>query len=304
MLGMEGAWARATSLSRFPRSLFHQTQNKMLGVNYESSDEEEVLPAVAVKVSLAHLPSRTSIATNIELAHVPVAAPASQPAPQKVTSSPSAPVNGPAQGPTVSPPPADNEAPEEVPPGSPYTSNRATIQNLTLPTVPNFDIPASPPGSPPQQATKKFAQFLELKKKGQHFNQRLEGSSVLRDPSHSQRLMDFAGITEEEQYASTLPEGLAVPVVFPQWAYAEELKASQKRIFKAKEQEKSRTPREAIDFVSASKSGTVSGTSTPCGKASTSQGASKRKELEHRSREASPSRSGRSNALKSPKRRR
>lgn len=267
----------------------------MLGVNYESSDEEEVLPATTAKVSLPHVRARTPIATNIELADLPVAAaPAPEvvdkPAPRKDTPPPTAPVSGPAQGPTVSPPPPDNDVDDVVPPGSPYTSSRAIIQNLTLPTVPNFAIPPSPPGSPPQRATKKFAQFLELKNKGQHFNQRLESSSVLRDPGHLQKLMEFAGISEEDQYASTLSEGLAVPAVFPPWAYVEELRASQKKILKAREHEKSRTPREAIDFVSATRSGTASRTSTPSGKTSTSQASGKRKELEHRSREVSPKR--------------
>lgn len=252
----------------------------MLGVNYESSDEEDDLPATAAKVSLEYAPQRTLMATNIELASVPVAAPAPEalprPAPQKAFPSPPAPVNGPAQGPTVSQPPSENESANALPPGSPYTANRAIIQNLTLPTVPNFDIPPSPPGSPPQRATKKFAQFLELKKKGQHFNQRLESSTVLRDPGHSQKLMDFAGISEGDQYASTLPEHLAVPTVFPPWAYVEELRASQKKILKAKEQKQSGAPRE---FVPA-----ASRTSTP------SEKTGKRKELEHRSREVSPKR--------------
>jgi hypothetical protein len=98
--------------------------------------------------------------------------------------------------------------------------------------------------------------------------------------------MDFAGISEEEQYASTLPESLSVPTVFPPWAYVEELRASQKRILKAKEQEKSGAPRE---FVPA-RSATTSRTSTPSGKVFGSQGAGKRKDLEHRSREGSPKR--------------
>jgi hypothetical protein len=89
--------------------------------------------------------------------------------------------------------------------------------------------------------------------------------------------MDFAGISEEEQYASTLPEHLAVPTTFAPWAYAEELRASQKKLLKAKEQERSNAPRE---FVPATKSSTTSRTSTP----------GKRKELEHRGRDASPKR--------------
>lgn len=250
----------------------------MLGVNYESSDEEAELPATTAKVGLAYALKRTSIATDIELANDPAVTTAPealpQPAPQKAAPPPPATINGPAQGPAVALPSPENDAADDLPPGSPYTSSRAIIQNLTLPTVPNFDIPPSPPGSPPQRATEKFAQFLELKKKGQHFNQRLESSTVLRDPGHSQKLMDFAGISEEEQHASTLPEHLAVPVVFPPWAYVEELRASQKRILKAKEQDKSRTPRSAIDFVPESPSVT----------------AGKRKGLEHRSREVSPKR--------------
>lgn len=275
-------------LYMIPAAALSPQTHAMLGVNYESSDEEEALPATTAKVSLEYALRRTPIATNIELANVPVAAAAPealpQPAPQKAAPPPPTPVSGPAQGPTVLPPPPENDAADDLPPGSPYTSSRAVIQNLTLPTVPNFDIPPSPPGSPPQRATKKFAQFLELKKKGQHFNQRLESSSVLRDPGHSQKLMDFAGISEEEQYASTLSEDLAVPAVFPPWAYVEGLRASQKRILKSKEQEKSRTPRNVIDFVSATKSGAASRTSTP------SEPTGKRKELEHRSREVSPKR--------------
>ena len=116
------------------------------------------------------------------------------------------------------------------------------------------------------RATNKFAQFLELKQKGQHFNQRLESSTVLRDPGHLQKLMDFAGITEEEQYASALPEGLAVPTTFPEWAYVEALRESQKGITKSREEERSKKPREAIEFVPGTGAGTTSRTDTPSGK--------------------------------------
>ncbi len=292
---MLGIVAGARANRRVPAATLSLQTDAMLGVNYESSDDEEVLPATAAKVSFSHIVVRTPMATNIELANVPVAAaplPEALPRPalQKATVPLSAPISGPAKGPTASPPPPETDVDDTVPPGSPYTSSRAMIQNLTLPTVPNFAIPPSPPGSPPQRATKKFSQFLELKKKGQHFNQRLESSSVLHDPGHSQKLMDFAGISQEDQYASSLPVGLAVPTVFPPWAYMEELRASQKKIFKTKEQEKARTPREAIDFVSATRSSTTSRTSTPFGKSSTLHSVGKRKELEHRSREVSPKR--------------
>jgi hypothetical protein len=208
------------------------------------------------------------------------------------------PVSGPSQGPAVSPPPQEDSTANDAPPGSPYTASRAIAQNLTLPTVPNFDIPPSPPGSPPPRATQKFAQFLRLKSKGQHFNQRLEGSSVLRDPGHLPRLLEFAGVSEEDQYASALSEAVAHPAAFPEWAYAEELKASQRTIFKAREQQKSKVPRDAVDFVSATKPVTASAAGTP------SYMSEKRKELEHRSRDSSQSRSRPRSRSKSPKRRR
>lgn len=240
---------------------------------------------------------------------MPTLAPLSDPQPlEQPVIAPEA-LNGPSQGPHVSPPPAVEGSEQDAPPGSPYTSNRAIIQNLTLPTVPNFDIPPSPPGSPPQKATKKFTQFLDLKKKGQHFNQRLETSSVLRDPGHLRRLYDFAGINEEDQYASTLSPDVAIPTVFPPSAYADELRLSQKRILKDREQQKSRGARETIDFV---KSGASSAAGTPSSTGPRSsaaervmagvdkerpQNTQKRKDLEHRSRDSSESRS-------SPKKRR
>jgi hypothetical protein len=222
----------------------------------------------------------------------------------------SGPISGPSLGPTVSPPPAGETSLDDAVPRSPYASNRALVQNLTLPMVPNFEIPPSPPGSPPQKATKKFAQFLELKKKGQHFNQRLEGSSVLRDPGHLRRLLDFAGISECEQYASSLSEDVAVPIVFPPWAYTEELRASQKRILKSREVEKSKLPQKSIDFVTATTSGTTSSTGAALGveprqtARAPSQIAGKRKELEHRGREDSKSRGRWKSRSRSPKRER
>ncbi|KAH8731337.1 HCNGP-like protein-domain-containing protein [Phaeosphaeriaceae sp. PMI808] len=212
----------------------------MLGVNYESSDEEETV-----------VPNKADTNTLTKVAPTPELP--SRPALSEQSKNVADPISGPSQGPMVPSSPSDHNSIDGVPPGSPYTSNRTIIQNLTLPTVPNFDIPPSPPGSPPREATRKFAQFLELKNKGQHFNQRLEGSSVLRDPGHLRRLLDFAAIGDEEQYASTLSENVAVPVTFSEWAYADQLRVSQKQILKAKDYEKSKTPRGAIDFVSGDK---------------------------------------------------
>ncbi|KAL1304942.1 hypothetical protein AAFC00_003853 [Neodothiora populina] len=176
---------------------------------------------------------------------------------------PAAPTVGPALGPAAGPAAMPEHLPDDMtdlaedddedaqPPTSPYTTNRLLLRNLTMPPVPNFDIPPSPPGTPPAATTAKFTRFLELKKKGVHFNQRLHQSAALRNPGLLAKLMDFAGISERDQYASALPEALAVPAEFPEWAYADELVKEHERIARRKEEEISKSVREAVDFVPA-----------------------------------------------------
>lgn len=178
------------------------------------------------------------------------------------------PSDGPVIGPALGPSGPLIQA-EELPsdsgsaPQSPYSSSRLMMRNLTMPPVPNFDIPPSPPGSPPPGPTAKFARFLELKKQGIHFNEKLEKSAALRNPSLLQKLMDFAGISDEDQYASVLPPEVAVPTSFPAWAYADQLAKTQQEITKKRETEKARMQREAIDFVPSTGSGSSSRGATP-----------------------------------------
>lgn len=146
---------------------------------------------------------------------------------------------------------------------SPYSANRAILQTLTLPTVPNYDIPPSPPGSPVASTNIKFKRFLELKKQGTHFNEKLAKSPALRNPSLMEKLMDFADIDEVEQYATTLPKDLWDPAGFPEYAYKEELAKSQQKILKEMEEKKARGQREAVDFVPATASGDATRTATP-----------------------------------------
>ncbi|KAF2876475.1 HCNGP-like protein-domain-containing protein [Massariosphaeria phaeospora] len=263
----------------------------MLGINYESSDEDEVVLAPK-KPQLSHVSVHNAPAPALTPTPTPTHKVPSVSAVQKQSSSVGS-VDETPQGPAVPPPDPSNHAT----PGSPYTSTRSMIRNLTLPTIPNFDIPASPPGSPPHQTTQKFAKFLDLKKNGQHFHQRLESSLGLRDPGHLSRLMDFAGVNEDEQYCSSLPQDLAVPTIFPSWAYVEELHTSQKKIVKAREGQSSKTQREAIEFVSA-KPGASGGTAAKTARQSATERvmgdldkqssrsssyvAGKRKELERR----------------------
>ncbi|MCJ1281962.1 hypothetical protein MMC26_001285 [Xylographa opegraphella] len=140
-------------------------------------------------------------------------------------------------------------------PQSPYSANRALIRDLTLPTVTDFNIPDSPPGSPPPGLDEKFGQFLKLKKQGIHFNEKLARSSALKNPSLLRKLMNFAGVDESEQYATTLPSDIWDPEGFTPSAYKEELAKSQQSILKKREEERAKVQRESIDFVSASVSG-------------------------------------------------
>jgi len=152
---------------------------------------------------------------------------------------------------------------DDATPQSPYSANRSMIRELTLPTVPNLDIPPSPPGSPIASTNAKFAHFLELKKKGVHFNAKLANSPALKNPALMKKLMDFAGVDEKDQYATTLPKEIWDPNGFPTSAFREELAKNQKQILKRKEDEKSGGKRTAIDFVSGTTSGESSRSGTP-----------------------------------------
>ena len=75
--------------------------------------------------------------------------------------------------------------------------------------------------------------------------------------------MDFAGLDEQQQYATTLPVDLWDPAGFPEGAYEEGLLKSQQSILKRKEEKKAKASRESIDFVSATNSGQSSRGGTP-----------------------------------------
>lgn len=174
----------------------------------------------------------------------------------KTDGTPHGPAVGPAQGPVPQSEELSANGNGTPAPASPYTITQLQIRNLTMPPVPNFDIPPSPPGSPPAATNAKFKRFLELKKQGVHFNERLHQSSALRNPGLLQKLMDFAGISEEDSYASALPEELAIPTTYPQWAYGEELVKSHEQIAKKHEQE-AKGQRERVDFVPSSGTSSV-----------------------------------------------
>ena len=75
--------------------------------------------------------------------------------------------------------------------------------------------------------------------------------------------MEFAGVKDLQQYATTLPPDIWDPEGFPDFAYKEELAKSQKEISKRKEEEKAKATREGIEFVSATDSGQLGRGVTP-----------------------------------------
>lgn len=180
-----------------------------------------------------------------------------------------APLVGPSLNPAMEMEVDSLEQDSSVLPLSPYSTNRALLRDLTLPTLPSYDIPPSPPGSPKESTNAKFKHFLELKKQGVHFNQKLANSSALKNPSLMEKLMDFSNIDEASQYETTLPQDLWNPGVFPGYAYKEELAKSQQKILKKKEDEKARGQRDSVDFVPAAAGGELlnrTGTSSISGK--------------------------------------
>ncbi|KAK0628405.1 hypothetical protein B0T17DRAFT_522620 [Bombardia bombarda] len=176
------------------------------------------------------------------------------------------------------------------PPRSPYSASRALLRDLTLPAVPNMDIPGSPPGSPPpglDALNAKFDNFLKLKRtQGVHFNERLAASSALRNPALMDKLLAFVGVetdfvvSQEDdgssssstnntratgQYATTLATDLWDPAGFPEGAYKGPLRRTQE--LRQKERERARG--EPVDFVTASAASVSAPASAPTSRSGT-----------------------------------
>ncbi|KAJ5670245.1 uncharacterized protein N7477_005608 [Penicillium maclennaniae] len=165
---------------------------------------------------------------------------------------PSGPVLGPATGPRPVAQPQSPDDRERFDRSSPFSASRALIQDLTLPPVPNLDIPPSPPGSPNPVANAKFEHFLSLKEQGIHFNAKLANSSSLKNPSLLKKMMEHAGIDEQSQYDTTLPVNLWSTSNLPKWGFKEELLRAQQQLRQQMEDKKASGQRSSIGFVSAS----------------------------------------------------
>ncbi|KAI0470289.1 HCNGP-like protein-domain-containing protein [Xylaria cf. heliscus] len=224
-------------------------------VAYESSDEDEEVKPQPAPEPLPKTEAVTADADSTPNTAVKETPKSPQPK-QTVDEEPA--VYGPQIGPSLGPnfPPLEEEDPATdaaevplLPPGSPYTATRALLRDLTLPAVPDMAIPPSPPGSPPSAATgKKLENFLELKKKGVHFNARLADTTSMKNPALADKLMAFAGLDHRDQYRTTLaPDLLCGPDAFPRHAYKEQLRQSQSDVAQAR----TRAAGDPVKFVSA-----------------------------------------------------
>lgn len=164
------------------------------------------------------------------------------------------PPNGPVLGPASGPAPENQaQSPEDLSASgrsSPFSTTRALIHDMTLPPVPNLDIPPSPPGSPNAAANAKFEHFLSLKKQGVHFNAKLASSSSLRNPSLLKKMMEHAGIDERSQYNTSLPSDLWDVSNLPKWAFKDELLKVQQDVRQKMEENNAACQRSSIEFVS------------------------------------------------------
>lgn len=163
---------------------------------------------------------------------------------------PNGPVLGPASGPAPMSQTQSPDGPSASGRSSPFSTTRALIHDLTLPPVPNLDIPPSPPGSPNAAANAKFEHFLSLKKQGVHFNAKLASSSSLRNPSLLKKMMEHAGIDEQSQYNTSLPSDLWDVSNLPAWAFKEELLKVQQDARQKLEEKNAAGQRSSIEFVS------------------------------------------------------
>ncbi|KAK1764710.1 hypothetical protein QBC33DRAFT_196131 [Phialemonium atrogriseum] len=176
----------------------------------------------------------------------------------------------------------DPDAQPQDPPRSPTSAARALLRDLTLPAVPDMDIPLSPPRPASLDALNaRLETLLEMKRRRgdlapAHFNARLAGSGALRNPALMDKLLGFAGVGAAAgdgdgdgegvllaagQYATTLSAGVWDPAAFPAWAARAPLRRAQERA----QRERERGRGEAVDFVPAggSRGGTPGGGVAP-----------------------------------------
>ncbi|KAL1965602.1 hypothetical protein VTN77DRAFT_5279 [Rasamsonia byssochlamydoides] len=220
----------------------------MLGLGaYESSSEDEAKGRVSPPTSTSVNDQQQGNLKRDVHSQGPSDVKKENPPSETTVVDPSGPLLGPLQPQDTSTPPDSHLVSGQ---SSPYSASRALIHDLTLPPVPDLDIPPSPPGSPDPAASTKFSHFLSLKKQGVHFNEKLSASSSLKNPSLLLKLRQHAGINDAEQYATSLPLDIWDVSSLPDWGYKEELvKTQQATRQRLEEKMRASGQRESIEFV-------------------------------------------------------
>lgn len=219
-------------------------------VGYGSSDEEEGESSNVVLQSQS-----TAVETN---AIYPVDAQKLEPNGGHVdTQLTTAPVQGPTTGPNRT---ASDEYELEGYEDDHNSSAVAVpeqdmLRHLTQPSHPVTSFPPEPEGQADAQVTAKIKNFLELKKKGIHFNENLADKNSFNNPNLFATLLDRLGVPPEAQYSSSLPSEVFCVDMFPSWAYKEELLRSQQQIDaqnSASKKSQSTAGRRTIQFTTSS----------------------------------------------------
>ncbi|KAJ5748059.1 uncharacterized protein N7511_009755 [Penicillium nucicola] len=223
----------------------------MLGLGaYESSSEDE---AELNRQSSQLQHTKEPLVATTSTDQGPIESPDEEPVSKVIINTTEPVPNGPVLGPeSIDQAPDAGSAHITTKASSPFLDSRVLIQDLTLPPVPNLDIPPSPPGSPDAAANAKFEHFLSLKKQGVHFNTKLASSSSLKNPSLLMKMMNHAGINEKCQYDTSLPLDLWDISSLPRWGFKEELLNTQQTFRQKVEEQKSSGQRSSLDFVSGS----------------------------------------------------
>ena len=131
-------------------------------------------------------------------------------------------------------------------PLSPYSATATLRRELSMPLVPNFDIAASPPGSPPLGPAKRIKQFLNLQKQGLHFNNSVTEQAGFYNPGAATPLFSHAELRQGDEYMTSLDKKWVDATGLPSWAHKDELRKAIERETARREKEKVGVPREFV----------------------------------------------------------
>jgi len=144
----------------------------------------------------------------------------------------------------------EEDAKQEIPP----MSEEDLLRYLTQPSHPVASFPPEATSEADPAVTARFKRFLELKRKGVHFNEDLAGKSSFKNPTLFASLLERSNLPSQSQYASSVPSLVFCMDLFPPWAYKEELLRSQQALgaeLEAFKKAQSTAGKRRIEFMSS-----------------------------------------------------